>query len=332
MRGNKIFPTVSIIVLTRDGGELIEKCLNSLLSQIYPNDRFEVILVGSDREDTMGLAKRFSIKVMGADLKPGAKRNFAVKEAKGEILAFCDDDVVAQPNWLSNLISPLVDPKVAVSGGPNLTPDNAGLEERCSGYIFSSPIGSAAMATRYLPDGYSTKDAKETDLISCNMAVKKPVLEAVGGFPEDLWPGEENVFLHQVKKRGYRLVYVPNAIVQHRRRPVFLEHALQVFRYGSGRGRMIRENPDTARALFLLPSVFVLFLLVAGFLSVYMNGLALTAFLIAGTSYVAVVVSESLRIAVRRKDLCAFLLLPLAFFLHHCAYGLGFLKGFVMWK
>jgi len=326
-----MLPTVSIIVVTRKGGEQLEECIKSILNQNYPYDRCRVIVVGdSDASIALSsLAQKYGVRVIGLSGKPGAKRNIALKEVDSDIVVFCDDDVIVHREWLRTLIPYFTDSRVAVVGGPNLTPLHSNLRERCSGYIFSSFLGSAAMTARYLPDGTTVREADETDLISCNMAIRKSIFDRVGGFPEDIWPNEENILLHLIKKAGYRLLYVPNAIVWHRRRPVFLEHVKQNFRYGRGRGEMTRRHPDSVKPIHFLPSIFILLVIISLISSIIGNTLIKLIYVVALSAYFLIICVESLRISIGRRDYLAFFLLPAAFFLHHCSYGLGFIVGLI---
>jgi len=316
-------PLVSIVIPVSADEKTVEKCLASMYSQDYPPDGFEVILVCSSSNNSISLP--FKVNKINADVSPGAKRNMAAKKARGSIIALCDDDVIVHSQWLKNLVLHFKDPMVAVVGGPNVNPLDATLKERCSGYIFSSFLGSAQMSARYHPNCSEIREADETDLIACNMAVRKSIMEKFA-FPENIWPNEENIFCHNVKRNGYKLLYDSNAVVWHRRRPIFLPHLKQVFRYGRGRGQMMRLCPESKRGVFILPSIFVLSLF-AGFLLSLINSLFLVVYLGGLLTYAMIVLMTSARIAVQRKDFKAFLLLPVAFFLHHCAYGLGLLHG-----
>lgn len=325
--GEEDVPFISVIIPASENKKVVEKCLDSIFKQSYPKDKFEVILVDSSDNRT-SFSQRYRVEITKADVSPGAKRNIGAGKAKGSVLALCDDDVVVHRDWLRNLASHFEDPRVAIVGGPNLSPSDANLRERCSGHIFSSLLGSAQMSTRYQPTDSAVKEAEETDLISCNMAVRKSVMEKFG-FPEEIWPNEENIFCHRVKKNGYKLLYDPKAIVWHRRRSVFVPHAKQVFRYGHGRGRMMRLYPGSAKVVHMLPSFFILFLLAGALLSL-LNGFIFTIYSAALLAYATSVLLTSAKIAVRERDLKTFLMLPLAFLLHHCAYGLGLLKGLLV--
>lgn len=320
-------PFISVIIPASADEKVIGKCLDSIFTQKYPKNRFEVILVTSSNNKP-SFQQRYPLKIIYADVSPGAKRNIAAKKATGSILALCDDDVIVHQDWLGNLVSNFKDPTVAVVGGPNPSSPNASFRERCSGYILSSFLGSASMSTRYRSASFAVKEAEETDLISCNMAVRKCVMEKFE-FPEEIWPNEENVFCYRVKKSGYKLLYDPKVIVWHRRRPIFLPHVKQVFRYGRGRGQMMRIYPHSSKIVHTFPSLFILSLLAGALLS-SLNGFVFTVYSVAMLAYFVIVLLTSARIAVKERDSKAFFLLPSAFFLHHCAYGLGLLKGLLL--
>jgi succinoglycan biosynthesis protein ExoA len=320
-------PFISVIIPVSTDEKVIKKCLESVFTQSYPASRFEVILVGSF-DNGASFCQSYPLEIINADVSPGAKRNMAAEKAKGTILALCDDDVVVDRDWLRNLASSFNDPMVAVVGGPNLNRPDASFKERCSGYIFSSFLGSASMSTRYRLTSSLVREAEESDLISCNMAVRKSVMEKFG-FPENIWPNEENIFCYNVKKNGYKLLYDPKAIVCHRRRSIFLPHIKQVFGYGRGRGQMMRMYPSSIKILNIFPSLFIVSLSAGALLSM-LNGFVFTIYSVALLTYFAIVILTSAKIAVQERDLKAFFMLPLAFLLHHCAYGLGVLKGLML--
>jgi len=332
-RGASMFrtPMVSVVVITRWGGNRIEKCLKSLRDQRYPSDRYEVIVVSDvvSSGQLDALCRKYDAKLIQLNGMPGAKRNLGVRESKGEIMSFCDDDVTVDRDWIKALVNGFIDQLVAVVGGPNLTPPDAGLRQRSSGYIFSSFVGTATMAARYISNGLSVRSADETDLISCNMAARKSIVDEVGGFPEDIWPNEENIFLHLVKKAGYKLLYVPNAVVWHDRRPVFARHLKQNFSYGRGRGEMTKRHPDSVKLVHFMPSLFVIFLILGLAASLLMDFLVKPLYTLILLTYSFVIVEESIRIVVKTHDYEAFPLLPVTFFLHHCSYGLGFMAGLI---
>jgi len=330
---NMICPTISVIILVHNNTQSIERCLKSIFDQNYPKDHMNVIVIGDSQAQITAIKNSIphraeahpSIIMTILPEMPGAKRNFGVQLAKSEIVAFLDDDAFADENWLQNLLKHFKDPNVVVVGGPNLTPPESSFMEKLSGYILASFLGSFNTA-RWGSDGQSPREGYENDIILCNMAVRKYVFEAIGGFPPELWPAEENTFLYRVIKAGYRIIYTPLAAVYHRRRPLFMQHLKQVFRYGRGRGEMIRMFPASFRPLYFLPSVFLM-ALILGPIFFLLDPIFHMLYGLAFLLYFLLTLTSSLEAAVNDRSLKPLFILPIAFLLHHCAYGLGIIAG-----
>jgi glycosyltransferase involved in cell wall biosynthesis len=111
-------PSCSVVICTRDRPEYLERCLNGLASVDYP--RFEVLVVdnapsdGRARKTAARWDTRYTVEPI-----PGLSRarNRGLLESQSEIVAYLDDDAVAQRGWLSGLAAEFNDPVViAVSG------------------------------------------------------------------------------------------------------------------------------------------------------------------------------------------------------------------------
>jgi len=325
-------PAVSVVIPTGRGGGWLVECIKSIREQDYPSERIEIIVVGDAKlgdcevEILRGI---YGVRWINHAGKPGSKRNIGADVASHDLIAFCDDDVVVSRDWLKNLVVHLcLDPDAYVAGGPNLTPENSGLLERCSGLVLSSRLGSASMASRYLPDGMKVKYATELDLTSCNMLVRREAFREFR-FPEDLYPAEESVFLYQLSTRGHKILYVPNAVVWHRRRSSLLKHFLQVMRYGAGRACMVVRYPRSLRVLFLIPSTFLLYIAIGAAASLLVGGYVAKLYFSSILAYLLAIGFESARIALRARSVLFLLMLPVFFIAHHVGYGVGFLAGLV---
>lgn len=124
----KNLPFVSICLATYNRYNDLVNCLDSLTSQDYSKDRYEIIVV---EDGSHSGAKDHIQKLIAKSQKPKAvhyywqknegpasARNLAIKHAKGEIIAFCDDDTVPPKNWLFALVKGFKDnPDVAAVGG-----------------------------------------------------------------------------------------------------------------------------------------------------------------------------------------------------------------------
>ena len=105
---------VSVVIVSRGRPNHLSQCLHSLTLQHHGN--FEIILV-ADRPG-LGRATELPIKKVAYD-EPNISiaRNLGIKEAAGEIIAFIDDDAIAEPTWLCRLTTPFTDPEVIATTG-----------------------------------------------------------------------------------------------------------------------------------------------------------------------------------------------------------------------
>ncbi len=255
---------------------------------------------------------------------PADKRDLALKYAKGEILAFIDDDAYPAKDWLKCAIEDFEDNSVAAVGGPSVTPFNDSLRQQASGAIYSSYLVSGNFIYRYIPG----KKREADDLPSCNFLVRKSVMQDLGGFNTSFWPGEDTkLCLDITKKLKKKIIYDPKVLVYHHRRPVFTPHLKQIANYALHRGYFVKKYPETSfKVSYFIPSLFLLGLLFGGALSlfciplkmVYSSALFFYLYLVFIFS-----ISKELR------------LIPLVFsgiISSHIAYGLLFLKGLLSKK
>jgi len=315
-----------VIILTRDGRG-IEPCLSSVRESGKEFGVQPEVSVVSDvpSEELKKLCEKYGANYMVFKATPSKKRNYAVEKTDCDLLVFCDDDVVVPKNWLRDILHHFRDGRVAVVGGPNINPPDSTLRERCSGYIFESFFGGAGMAVRYRTMSQPFESRTGEEFILCNMAVRRSVFDEVGGFPENLYPCEENYLCYTIKEKGYKLVYEPRAFVWHKRRPLFIPHAKQVFNYGLARAKMMRML-GKYRPLYFLPSVFVVGLIAGAVMSIFIP-IVRVIYLVALTIYTLMALASSVHMSIKHKDPKAFFLLFPGFFVHHAAYGLGFIKG-----
>ena len=266
------------------------------------------------------LASGRAIKVIPTgNIDPAGKRDIALQQANGEILAFLDDDAFPKKDWLERVVENFSDPLVAAVGGPAITPLGDSLRQQASGWVYASLLTSAGAVCRYLP-----KQRKEMDdYPSCNLLVRKSVMEEIGGFDTKFWPGEDTKLClditHKLKKK---IIYDPQVQVFHHRRPLFLPHIRQIASYALHRGYFVRKYPQTSRRLvYFLPSFFVLALFIEGIISLFNPALRLIYLSTLGL-YLVIVASFSFS---RNLRMVYFVFLGIIF--THLAYGIYFLKG-----
>jgi glycosyltransferase involved in cell wall biosynthesis len=270
---------VTVAVLTYNEEANIPDILGSIEAQSFPRNQFEILVV--DNASTDGtitavekLAGHFNnIRLVINPIKGIAKsRNVAVREAKGELLAFTDADVVVPPNWLSTLVDGFEGIKAngealaAVGGGnvPFRAKDNRFLA--AVGITLNSFWGSHGSAQGMLHDVVTQVDHIPT----LNILYDRKLLLEHEGFDENFrMVCEDPELNHRLGKEGYAIYFLPGATVQHKMRPGLWPWLKNVFTYGRGRTQLIRKHPDHFKLMYAIPPLIVLALLATpfGFLS-----------------------------------------------------------------
>lgn len=197
--------TVSIVVPVRNGAATIEACIGSLLVLDWPAERRELLIVDNASTDgTQGVLGRFGgmVRVVLEPKRgPAAARNAGVRNARGEWIAFTDADCVVDPGWLRHLLPPLADSAIGIAGGRVMA-----LLPRNRIQQFGEKIHDQRRAIEEFDPPY---------VATANWASRRAVLEEAGLFNEALLRGSDADLAFRIGKRGYRLVYCPDAVVSH---------------------------------------------------------------------------------------------------------------------
>ena len=188
-------PYISIIVPAKNEECQIGRCIQSLLAQEYPKDKYEIIVVDGDSSDnTSKIVREYHVKIVNGGCNPAEARNIGVAHSRGEILAFTDADCIATPDWLKNLVPKFETKTVGGVGG--------GLRTLLIGSMVS-----------LLAD--VTTQATYRGFITSNVAYRRDVFEEVGGFDSRLVCGEDSDLWWRVLDKGYEVPFEQKATVYH---------------------------------------------------------------------------------------------------------------------
>ncbi len=312
---------------------------------------FEIIILpDADIGTVPALAKILSTKgtvpiriVPTGPVSPAQKRDMALNYARGETLAFLDDDAYPARDWLKKALENFKDPDVAAVGGPGVTPFNDAPGQKASGLVYSSFLVSAGFSYRYMPE----KRREVDDFPSCNFFVRQEIFRELGGFKTNFWPGEDTkLCLEITKKLGKKIIYDPFVMAWHHRRPLFLPHLKQIASYALHRGYFVKKYPQTSfKVSYFIPALFLICLITGGILAMflpffrwlYFTGIILYLFLVFIFTPLEIL-SRDLK---NEKFLTGFSLskelglLPMVFLgiiFTHLVYGFYFLKGLLAKK
>jgi len=228
-------PSLTVAICTKDRTDNLARCLESLLKLQTANKpvgspNFEILVVDNapSEEQTQELVASLPTVHYVREPKPGLDfaRNRALKEATNEILAFLDDDVVVDRNWLDGFIEAWAEnPDAAAFTGLVLPYELATeaqiLFEQNGGFrrgFEKIRYGQILPSNPLYPCGSGIFGA------GCNMAFRREILLKLGGFDEALdtgaplpGGGDLDIF-YRVIRAGYPLVYEPQYLVFHQHR------------------------------------------------------------------------------------------------------------------
>lgn len=259
-------------------------------------------------------------------LNPSENRNNGVRDAKGDIIVFIDDDAVVDENYLENVEKFFSQHKdIDIVGGPQLSPKDERGFAKISGFALSSSFGAFNVYKRYTKSALNL-NADETDLTSANMVCKKSIFKSISFNPK-LWPGEDPAFISEAKEHGFKVAYSPDIFVYHRRRASIKSLAKQIYSYG--KTRPVKEGfiETLKRPYFLVPSAFLIYLLAIILLTIFSYTRLIIYFPL--ILYILLSFYTSLYISIREKSFLSILLLPIIFLTIHISYGLGIISGLV---
>ncbi|MEI7945651.1 MAG: glycosyltransferase [bacterium] len=249
---------VSVVIVCPAPSPYLTECLNALANQTYPH--FEVIVLPDELASLGNFPFPLQVIPTGKT-RPAEKRNQGIQKAKGEIVAFLDDDAYPVATWLEHAVKYFTLPDVGGVGGPGVTPPGDPFMAQAGGRVYANALVSGNFRYRYVGDRVRSQ---VDDVPSCNLFVRRETLLAINGYRTDFWPGEDTILcIDIVFGQKKRIIYDPWVVVCHHRRPLFGPHLRQIGRYALHRGHFAKRFPSTSlRFSYLIPTFFVLGILI----------------------------------------------------------------------
>lgn len=322
MADNKItmnsFPSVTLIIPVYNGMSTLPECLDSLEKQDYPGE-VEYIIVDDGSSDGSGeycISRGFRV-MRQQNQGPGVARNIGAKVASGEYLVFTDADCVLNPDFITELVRPLMGTDIIGSQG-----------------VFYS--NQSNIVARFIQHEVSERMERERkvdyiDWVATYAACyRKDVFLENGGFI-DTYSSEDVELSFRLSEKGCRMVMAPKAQCRHRNYENFLKFLRfkykraywTVWLYKKYPRRIAKDRltPATRKSMMVFMAAAILFML----LSIWWKA----SFYIAVGWWIVFCISTlpfTFKV-ISRKDYTVGMLSPLFLLIRTTIYIAGFTKG-----
>lgn len=257
-------PKVTVAILTYNRAKFLEQTLAGIAQQQFPRDHYEVLVVDNNSTDhTREVVAAF------ANARPAPRhifettqgldhaRNRAIKEARGEIVVFADDDILVAPDWLAQLTVPLMADhprKIGAIGGEVIPVFPDGLPPWVAEW--HAPLGFRRDT--------GPLDAKHSPM-GANLAVPRWIFQELGPFStaldrsgKNLFGGGDTELIRRIRAAGWEIWFAPGAAVKHQMpasRTTFSYAARHAF--DSARSRVVDRAAQGRAQGYLLSRLLV---------------------------------------------------------------------------
>ncbi|MEL6864687.1 MAG: glycosyltransferase family A protein [Bacteroidota bacterium] len=212
-------PTLSVIICSYNRDQFIGEALDSLTRQQLPKEQFEILIINNNSTDRTAEISQDFVKAhpelnaryfLETNQGLSFARNRGLKEAKGAIITYIDDDAIATPDFLLQIHQFMeARPEVAGVGGKVIPryeiEEPKWMNKYLYGFVTKVDLGEKII--QYRGNAYPA---------GCNMTYRRALLEQVGGFNNELkWRADDKYIYFEICKLSDQVYYLPQAKVQH---------------------------------------------------------------------------------------------------------------------
>ncbi|MDD2731826.1 MAG: glycosyltransferase family 2 protein [Candidatus Pacebacteria bacterium] len=327
MRYNK---EVSIIIPSRNEERFIGPCLDSIISNDWPKDRLEILIVDGKSEDkTLEIVKRYIEKYPSIKLFENPKKitpsalNIGIKNSEGEFIIRMDAHSRCQKDYISKCIRYLKEYKADNVGGIiKTTPSDKGLFARSIAYCLSSFFGAGGA---YFRTGADSPKWVDTVFGGC---YKREVFDKIGFFNENLERTQDLEFNLRLKRSGGKILLAPDIVSYYYPKSKIGEFFIHNFKDGVWITYPFKFIKLPFRIRHYIPLIFVIVLLSFFKLGIFFP-FFLKLFFAVFLLYLLFDFLFSVYASLKEKDIRYIFSLAVVFPLRHIGYGLGSVWGII---
>jgi len=322
---------VSVIVPCYNEQATICQLLDAIYGQTYPLDEIEVVIAdGLSTDHTRAEINDFQISHPELEIRiiDNIRRvipsglNRAIEAAIGKYIIRLDAHSIPNHDYIQKCVKGLEEGSGDNVGGLwKIQPGASTWIAKAIAIAASHPLGAGDALYRI------GGAAQEVDTVPFG-AFRKELINRIGMFDETLLTNEDYEFNVRLKQSGGRVWMDPSIYSIYFARSTLRGLSKQYWRYGYWKAQMLRKHPNTLRWRQILPPMFVVALLVLGFLSLGWN-LARWLLAIIVILYIIVIFSIGIQMSLKHKSISLAIGLPLATATIHLSWGAAFLWGFL---
>ena len=307
----------SIIIPVFNRPQEIDELLESLVKQDFSDD-FEVLIIedGSTQKSNVIVEKYESNLNLKYFFKEnsgaGASRNFGMQEASGNYFIILDSDVIVPSQYLSEVKKALENNYTDAFGGPDAAHASFTPLQKAINYSMTAVLTTGGIRGK-------KKGVGKFQPRSFNLGLSKTAFEKTQGFSK-MKNGEDIDLTFRLWENGFKTQLIDNAFVFHKRRSTIRQFFKQTFGFGTARPILNKKYPQTAKATYWFPSLFIIGLDISIILAIFGLNLCLLFY---GFYFLAIFLDS----LIQNKNLQVAFLSILTSLTQFLGYGLGFLES-----
>lgn len=306
-------PFITIIIPCRNEERFIRKCLDSVLGQNYSKEKMQILVVDGMSEDkTKKILKRYKKKYFFIEVLDNYKKftpfawNIGIRNAKGEIVILMGAHTIYKKDYISKCVKYLYQYNADNVGGIMKTlPAKNTIIAKTIAQSLSHPFGAGSSYFRRC-----SKKIRWVDTIFGG-CYKKEVFKKIGLFNENLVRSQDMEFNLRLKRAGGKILLAPDIVSYYYPKSNLKDFFVHNFKDGVWAIYPLKFVKTPLKPRHYIPLIFVLTLPISIWI------------------YIPVSLFFSFRIALQKKDLRYFFILPMVFAARHIGYGLGSVWGLI---
>lgn len=237
------YPYISVIIPTYKDWDRLKHCIDALMLQSYPKDRFEVVVVNNSSRDDfpsdLQHLEKISLQLL-TEMMPGSyqARNTGLQHAKGEIIAFTDSDCQPDIHWLESAVEIFCSEESVdrIAGKIDIF-----RETHSSWAVWKFDSITAFNQRHNVRQGVS---------VTANLFVRKSVFDTVGQFNAEMMSGGDIEWGKRASYKGVSLIYSDKTVIKHPARSSWKELFIKTRRVTGGVFMKARQDGHLIKLFF----------------------------------------------------------------------------------